>query len=256
MGLKVDVVPFNLDNYVFILKDEESGQVAVVDPGEATPVIEHLEANGIDTIDYIFVTHHHPDHIDGISKLQEKYDCAVYGNEAEKHRIPQINRALLEGEVFSLGETKFTTIFVPGHTSGHIAFYSQSGNALFCGDTLFSMGCGRLFEGSHDEMLSSLLKLRQLPEETKIYCAHEYTLQNGEFALRVDPENNELKSYLKMAGELRSEGKPTIPTTFRSELKTNPFLRVEDPGIRKTLDLQDASNLEVFIVLRSMKDQF
>jgi hydroxyacylglutathione hydrolase len=194
--------------------------------------------------------------VGGNLELQRIYDCPIYGYQPDHKRIPGLTHGLTEGELFQVGKSQWQTLFVPGHTLGHIAFYCSAENILFCGDTLFSLGCGRLFEGSPFQMWQSLQKIMRLPKETLIYCAHEYTLKNAEFALNFEPSNPELQQYLKLIKKLRSQDQPTIPTNLGRELSCNPFLRPDSLEIRTTLNSPDSDPAEIFAKLRAQKDAF
>ncbi len=223
--MNVTILPILTDNYCYIL--ESGGVIGIVDPGEAEPVIKYLEEKNL-TPDVIFNTHHHGDHIAGNAQIMEKYTCGLVGPAAETQRIHNMTQTFSEGGALSFGDETFQVLETPGHTSGHICFFAPESKTLFCGDTLFSLGCGRLFEGTAEQMWNSLQKLMTLPEETKIYCGHEYTQVNGEFCLANDPENPELITRMEEVRVLRSEGKPTLPVTLDVEKKTNIFLRAQD----------------------------
>ena len=241
MGLRVLQIPVWTDNYIYLLRDEASRQTAALDPAEAGAVNQIL-ADRKWALDFIFNTHHHFDHVGGNLDLKKKWGCQVFGYGADAQRIPGISRELKKNERFLFGETALQVLFVPGHTLGHIAFWSPGENVLFCGDTLFAMGCGRLFEGSPEQMFESLSKIKALPEETLVYCAHEYTEDNARFALTVDSENPRLAQRAKLVSRLRSEGRPTVPFRLGEERETNPFLRAGSSG--------------EFARLRRLKDQF
>ncbi|MCB0362507.1 MAG: hydroxyacylglutathione hydrolase, partial [Bdellovibrionales bacterium] len=251
----VELVPAFLDNYIFILTDEETGKTAVVDPGESSGVLKAL-ANSGKRLDSILLTHHHFDHVGGVSELRQKYGCEIYGSEEDQHRLPPLSRSLKDQDSFSIGKSWCSVIEVPGHTLGHIAFWFPEDKILFCGDTLFSLGCGRLFEGSPQQMWHSLQKIRSLPEESQIYCAHEYTLANGKFASYLEPENEELAAYLQKAKEMRSLNQPTIPCLLKMEKKLNPFLKPLSPPILSKLGIYCSDPLEAFTQLRLRKDSF
>lgn len=229
------------DNYNFILHDDVTGQTAVVDPSEAQPILDILKEKGWQ-LDAILNTHHHWDHVGGNKELQAATGCEIIGNINDYTRIPGITRTITPGEPLSLlGET-IDVLDVPGHTIGHIAYYFPKAQKLFCGDTLFAMGCGRLFEGSYKQMFHSLKQLKTLPEDTEIYCAHEYTEANGTFALSIEPENHALQERMEKVIAMRAADQPTIPTTLKEELATNPFLR--------------AGSVEEFASIRKAKDVF
>jgi hydroxyacylglutathione hydrolase len=235
----VHIIPVLDDNYAYIFVS--GTQCAVIDPGEALPVIKQLEFLKL-TPTHIFNTHHHTDHIGGNAELTSRYGTRIFAPAAEKSRIPDISVGLRQGDRISLGESLFQVIETPGHTQGHICFYSPVSHVLFCGDTLFSMGCGRVLEGTPDDMWQSLLKLKQLADETQIYCGHEYTLSNGAFALTIEPDNPALREHLETARDLRALGLPTVPTTMEQEKQTNVFLRAKDAA--------------EFAKLRTRKDMF
>ena len=245
------------DNYTWVIHDETTQTTSVVDPALTEPVIEFLEQRQW-SLDYILNTHHHRDHIDGILGLKKKYHCQVFGPFYDRHRIPGLDTLVKEGDEVSIGADKGTVLFLPGHTHGHIAYWFKSQNILFCGDVLFALGCGRLFEGSPSQMWHSLDRLRQLPALTQVFCAHEYTYENARFALSVDSNNLNLQKRMSWIENQRRQNLPTIPFTLQDELATNPFLRPESSQIRSHLGLEilETSNEEVFAKLRSLKDHF
>lgn len=253
--IQIQQIPVLQDNYIYLIHEIESGETAVVDPALAKPVLAVLEKNNWQ-LTYILNTHHHADHIGGNRDLKAATQCKVIGSKADFKRIPVIDISLQDGETLTLGKHTLQIIECSGHTLGHIAFYLADAKALFCGDTLFSMGCGRLFEGSAEKMWQSLTKFTQLPLDTKIYCAHEYSLANAKFALSIEPNNAELIQTIKHITELREDNRPTVPTSLKQELATNPFLRVNSVEIRSSLHLKNATELEVFTELRKRKDQF
>ncbi|MCJ9428493.1 hydroxyacylglutathione hydrolase [Kordiimonas marina] len=253
--LQVIQIPVLQDNYVYLLHAEETGETAVVDPAVAEPVVAELEARGW-TLSAIFNTHHHYDHVGANLTLKEKYDLKIYGPSAERERIPGIDIAVGDGDTVYLGDNAATVYDVPGHTAGHIAYHFADADALFCGDTLFAMGCGRLFEGTPDQMWRSLSTLMRLPDDTKVYCAHEYTLANGRFALSVEPHNAELVARMHEVEDLRAKGIPTIPSTIGLEKATNPFLRPMSEEIQDITGLVGAPLPAVFAEVRKRKDNF
>ena len=228
------------DNYIYILYDLSTQTVAVVDPSIAPPVQQFLHKKNW-KLDYILNTHHHWDHTGGNKALKREWGCKVVGFSQDAHRIPEIDIPLNEGDTFSFGSTSCKVLFLPGHTIGHIAFWFSKEKKLFCGDTLFAMGCGRLFEGSYKQMFDSLNIIKKLPKDTEIYCAHEYTEQNGQFALTVEPKNQNLKKRMKQVTDQRKSKKPTIPFLLSEDLKTNPFLRAKELSAFKSLRIKKDS---------------
>ena len=254
-SLEIAQIPVLNDNYLFLIHDPASGETAIVDPAVEEDTVAALEGRGW-TPTYIFNTHHHWDHVGANLALKERYGLKIYGPAAEQERIPGIDVAVGEGDKVYLGNIAADVIFVPGHTSGHIAYHFADDKALFCGDTLFAMGCGRLFEGTAEEMWSSLSKFMALPDETSVHCAHEYTLANGKFALSIDPANEALKSRMVDVERMRKQGKPTVPTMMGLEKATNPFLRPMDESIQETVGMYGAPIPAVFAEVRKRKDNF
>jgi hydroxyacylglutathione hydrolase len=222
--LEVERLPMLQDNYSWLLRDGATGTSAVVDPPEAAPVLARLEALGRG-LDWVLATHHHADHIGGIPDLQARTGCRVVGPAADAHRIPGLDVQVREGDVVRLGESVARVIETPGHTSGHISFWFEADRQLFCGDTLFALGCGRLFEGTPETMWASLQKLMALPDDARVCCGHEYTQSNARFALTVEPDNLALRRRAAEIDHLRARGEPTVPSTMGEERATNPFLR-------------------------------
>lgn len=247
------------DNYIFLLHLPQSNIAAVVDPAEAEPVLKQLQQLGAELV-AIFNTHHHHDHVGGNQRLIQQYpQVIVYGGAEDRERIPGIQVLLQEGDRVSFGERQAEVFFVPGHTRAHIAYYFPPKTAdepgeLFCGDTLFAGGCGRLFEGTPAQMVDSLSKLRNLPDNTRVWCAHEYTLKNLQFALTVDRSNQELQSRLAEVKAARSRSEATIPSMLGVEKLTNPFLRWNQPTLQSAVKSQDP--VQTFARLRGMKDTF
>lgn len=248
--LQITLIPCG-DNYIYLLSHDE--RACVIDPAEATPVFNELKKQKL-TLEQIWITHHHSDHVLGVLPLKEQTNCTVTG--PNDPRVPGLDRKVDEGETVSFGPATFEVLSVPGHTSTHIAYFSQGEASLFCGDCLFLGGCGRLFEGTPEEMLASLEKLKKLPDNTLVYCGHEYTENNLKFALTVEPNNRDLIERLQEVSSLRYRGKPTIPAPLSIEKKTNPFLRADQLSIKQTLHMEQASKQEVFAKIRSLKDQF
>lgn len=221
--MKVDIIPVLEDNYTYILHGK-NGEIAVIDPGEAGSVIDYLEQNNLKP-DFIFLTHHHWDHVNGVPQLKERYDCTVLGPKKERYKIKGLDEGFQEGDSLDFGGETGRIIETPGHTLGAVCLYFPDSGVLFTGDTLFSMGTGRLFEGTAAQMWQSLERLAQLPDDTKIYCGHEYTLQNARFCLKVEPDNKALKERLADVEALRAQDLPTLPTTIKQEKQTNSFMR-------------------------------
>ncbi|REJ73877.1 MAG: hydroxyacylglutathione hydrolase [Acidobacteria bacterium] len=258
-SLQIEILPVLNDNYMYLLRDPATGVVGVVDPPVAGPVLERLAEldwrGKQGEIDWILSTHHHPDHTAGNLELKERTGCQVAGPAAERERIPGIDVALSEGDLFSLGERAARIFDTPGHTAGHISYWFDDSQALFCADTLFALGCGRLFEGSAEQMWLSLQKLLALPNETLVYCGHEYTLSNARFATSIDPDNSALAARAAEVEKRRQAGEPTVPSRLGEEKATNPFLRPFDEGIRSRLGMQEADDAEVFGEIRRRKDE-
>jgi hydroxyacylglutathione hydrolase len=254
-SLTVEMIPVLSDNYVYLIHEAEAGATGVVDPAIAAPVIDRLSAKGW-SLDWILSTHHHADHTGGNLELKEATGCKIAGPGKDAARIPGIDLKLFEGDRFKLGGAEAEVFETPGHTSGHISYWFPESNALFCADTLFSLGCGRLFEGSPAQMWESLKKFSALPDEALVYCGHEYTQSNARFALTVDPNNGELQARAAVVDRQRAAGEPTVPTTLGLERATNPFLRPDDPSIRRQLAMESADDVEVFAEIRRRKDSF
>lgn len=222
--LEIIRIPVLSDNYVWLVHEPESGETMVVDPAVAEPVLAEAAKRGW-IITQIWNTHWHPDHTGGNAAIKEATGCHITGPEAERERIPTLDTFVKEGDTVKLGNVVADVIDVPAHTAGHIAFYIPSEKVAFVGDTLFAMGCGRLFEGTAEQMYDNMRKLEALPDDTKIYCAHEYTQSNGEYALVAEPDNLALKERMAEVLTLRSRGEATVPTTIGQERATNPFMR-------------------------------
>jgi hydroxyacylglutathione hydrolase len=224
MSLKVIRIPVLSDNYVWLVHEPESGETMVVDPAVAEPVLAEAKAQGW-AITAIWNTHWHPDHTGGNAAIKAATGCTIIGPEAERERIPTLDVLVKEGDTVRLGAVEAMVIDVPAHTAGHIAYHFESEHAAFVGDTLFAMGCGRLFEGTAAQMFSNMRKLEVLGDETAIYCAHEYTASNGRFALSVEPDNVALVARMARVTAMRERGEATVPTTIALERATNPFMR-------------------------------
>ena len=253
--LEIELVPCLKDNYAYLVFDRTEGVCGVVDASEAEPVKRALESRGL-KLTHILSTHHHNDHVGGNLALKQAFDVKVVGAAKDAARIPGIDIGVNEGETVSLGSHVARVLEIPAHTSQHIAFWFEGDRAVFTGDTLFAMGCGRLFEGTPDMMWSALSKLMKLPDDTRVYCGHEYTEANGRFALTVEPDNADLQTRMDDVRQLRAKGLPTIPSNIGLEKKTNPFMRAPSAEIRRTLGLEAASNVDVFAETRRRKDKF
>jgi len=233
--IKVVRIPALQDNYIWMAHDDRSGQTTVIDPAEAAPVLEAAAARGW-TIDQIWNTHWHGDHTGGNAAIKAATGCTITGPAAESQKIPTLDRLVGDGESALLGDVRAEVIAVPAHTAGHIAYYLPDAGIAFVGDTLFAMGCGRLFEGTADQMWSNMQRLSALPAETKVYCAHEYTQSNGRYALAAEPDNQAIRDRMAEVDAARAEGIPTVPTTIALERATNPFMRAgsaEELGRRR-----------------------
>ncbi|MEI7867498.1 MAG: hydroxyacylglutathione hydrolase [Candidatus Methylumidiphilus sp.] len=253
--LEILQIPALHDNYIYLVHEPNGWATAVIDPAVAEPVLQALDEKGW-KLTHILNTHHHGDHVGGNIELKRKTSCAIVAVARDKERIPGIDVEVHEGDIIGLGHADAQVLDVPGHTSGHIAFWFADENALFCGDTLFGLGCGRLFEGHAEEMWASLEKIRALPPSTLIYCAHEYTQANGRFALEMEPENQALQERVAKVAALRKRNVPTIPSLLEEELATNPFLRPHSPDIRRRLGLTGVADWRVFAEIRHRKDSF
>jgi len=255
--LRVSAIPTFSDNYVWLL--QRGMRAVVVDPGDAGPVRRALDALGLE-LEAILVTHHHPDHVGGIGELCAGRPIRVPGPKAEAAKIPTLTEHLVDGDRVSVLGANAEVIAIPGHTLGHIAFHFPAERLLFCGDTLFSGGCGRLFEGTPAQMLASLSRLAALPEDTAVYCAHEYTLSNLAFAQVVEPGNRELADYRARIEALRADDAPSLPSRIGVERAINPFLRTAMIGIRTAVEAQagpvSSGQAAVFAALRAWKDNF
>ena len=239
--MKVEIIPCLNDNFSFLIFDEDKKIGCVVDPSEAKPVIKVIEKNNID-LKYILITHHHHDHVGGNKELKKKFNSKVIGFDKDKNRIPEIDICVIDNQNWIEDSFKFKVFHIPGHTSGHICFYFYEEKIVFTGDTLFSLGCGRVFEGTHKQMFDSLNKIKNLPLDTKIYCGHEYTLQNSLFCKTYDGKNLKLKDKIIRIKEKLDKGLPSIPTILRDEIECNIFLKAKD--------------IESFSKLRVLKDNF
>lgn len=254
-AVDVQIIAIFNDNYSYILHSSDDQFTIAIDPADPRRV-----ANAIDErqgkLDIILNTHHHDDHISGNKLLKARYSSKIIGPEADRPRISDLDSGVNDGDVLSLGGMTVQVIATPGHTLGHVAFYVPEAEALFAGDTLFSLGCGRLFEGTAAQMWSSLRKLRALPGGTQLYCGHEYTASNAAFALSIDPNNTALQSRAAEIQSLRSRGRPTVPVSLAIERATNPFLRADDADLAAEIGMTGAEPADVFAELRQRKDRY
>ena len=239
--MRVQIIPCLQDNYTYLVIDEQNNTACVIDPSEANPVIKYLEKNKI-KLKFILNTHHHYDHVGGNQKLKEKYGASIIGYKGDKERIPGIDIFVDDQETWIHENFEAKVIHVPGHTLGHVCFYFTKEESIFTGDTLFSLGCGRIFEGTYSQMFNSLMRLKKLPQNTKIFCGHEYTKQNSDFCIIHDKNNKNLKVKINDVEIKLKKGLPTIPSTIKDELECNIFLR--------------SNNIESFSKLRDLKDNF
>ena len=243
------------DNYCYIIIDPKNKKTCVVDPSESKPISNFLKKNNL-KLNYILNTHHHYDHIGGNSELKTKYKAKIVGFADDYKRIPNMDILLKDGEIWKEDNFEAKIIHIPGHTLGHICFHFYKENNLFTGDTLFSLGCGRIFEGTYKQMYESLNFFKKLPLKTKIYCGHEYTLQNSKFCLKYDPLNKNLKSKIINIKKNLKNNLPTIPSSIKDELECNVFLRSDNIDVQNKLNLHNNDSLEAFSKLRDLKDNF
>ena len=254
-SLSIEPIPCLNDNYAYLIRDEAAGLCAVVDPSEPDPVRIRLRERGA-RLTHILNTHHHLDHTGGNLDLKVEFHATVIGPGKDRDRIPGIDVGVDESAPWEFGRHQVTVLEIPAHTKAHIAFVFSDSSAAFTGDTLFAMGCGRLFEGTPAMMWAAMQKLMALPDSTRVYCGHEYTLSNGRFALTVEPGNADLAARMREVEALRAKGEPTIPTTIGLEKRTNPFMRPDSAEIRHALGLESASDIEVLAETRRRKDSF
>jgi len=253
--LEIVQLPVLQDNYIYLLHDAAEDVTAVVDPALADAPLEAAEARGW-RITHILNTHHHMDHVGGNLEIKNKTGCTIVGPAQDADRILGIDHGVDDGDLLAFGSKTAKVFFTPGHTRGHIVYWFEEDTALFCGDTLFSMGCGRLFEGTPQQMWTSLQKLIDLPDETRIFCAHEYTQANGTFALSLEPKNPALSERMAEVETLRSKNLPTVPSRMDVERATNPFLRPTSAELRATIGMINTDVVDVFAKTRELKDSF
>lgn len=255
MPLELVTLPCLADNYAYLLHNAETGQTALIDAPDAVPIRAALAERGWG-LDLILLTHHHGDHIDAVEPLRAAYGAKVVGAKADAHRLPKLDLAVEEGDVIDVLGTKAHVIDVSGHTVGHIAFHLPEIGAVFTADSLMALGCGRLFEGTPEQMWQSLLKLRALPPETLVCSGHEYTASNARFALTVEPGNAALQARAKDVAAKRARGEATVPSLLSEEIATNPFLRADLPEVKAAIGMAGASDVAVFAEIRGRKDRF
>ena len=251
----IEIIPCLSDNYAYLIRDEKTNKNILVDAPEYGPIESYLDKKAL-SLDAILITHHHNDHIDGINYLKIKYSPKVIGAKRDKHRLPPLDVEVEEGKELKIGSKTFEIYDVDGHTIGHIAYGLMEDKALFSGDSLMVMGCGRLFEGTPEDMWKSLKKLKQLPKDIMIYSGHEYTKSNIEFALSVDPQNEKLKARRIRTLDSIAKGIPTVPSTLEEELETNPFLRESEAAILDNIDTVESDPVSRFAKIRALKDNF
>ena len=255
MPVEIVTVPCRTDNYAYLVRDEATGQTALVDAPEVDPIVEALEARDWG-LDQIWITHHHGDHTEGVADLVAKYGAKTVGHVKDLARLPKLDRELSEGETVTLGQTVARVIDVSGHTIGHIAFVLDDDLAAFTADSLMALGCGRVFEGTHAMMWESLSKFMDMPDEMRIYSGHNYGKANGRFALSVDPDNTALKERIARIEAADKAGEPIVPSTMAEERATNPFLRAVSPEVKANVGLAGADDASTFAEVRRRKDSF
>lgn len=253
MPLEIVTVPCLSDNYAFLARDKDTGKVALVDVPEAAPILAELDRRGW-TLDEIWLTHHHPDHVQGLAEVLAVHKAPVTGAAEDAHRLPGLDRAVSDGDGFTLGATDVRVWDVSGHTVGHVAFITDG--AAFTADSLMALGCGRVFEGTKPQMWESLQKLAALPRDTLVYSGHEYTLTNAKFARTIEPDNPDLISRIETVERARAAGRPTVPSELSIEIGTNPFLRAHEARVQENLGMLGADPADVFAEIRSRKDSF
>lgn len=253
--LQIEQFPCRSDNFGVLIHDPATGVTASIDAPEEAAILSALKRTGW-SLSHILVTHHHLDHVEGIAALKSRFSAKVIAPQKEADKIPEVDETLVGGQTFEFGNHTVEVIETPGHTLGHISYYMPEAATAFTADTLFALGCGRIFEGTPLQMHQSLQKLAALPDDTTVYCGHEYTEANARFAVTIDPENEKLAARAQEIHALRAAGKLTLPTTIGVEKETNPFLRADDPKIRALLQMPDAEDSDVFAEIRRRKDSF
>jgi hydroxyacylglutathione hydrolase len=254
-SLEIVRIPVLSDNYVWLMREPRSGSVGVVDPVVAGPVLAEADERSW-KITHILNTHHHGDHVGGNREIKEATGCTIVGPKADRDRIPGIDVEVGDGERYRLGEAVAEVFFIPGHTRGHIAYAFREQRALFCGDTLFALGCGKMFEGTPQQFRHSLDRLRTLPDEMRVYCAHEYTQSNARFAVTIETDNQQLMARRDSVDAARGRGEATVPSLLGEEKQTNPFLRADKPSVQKAVGMLGQDPVTVFAEVRLRKDVF
>lgn len=255
MPLELVTIPCRSDNYAFLLHDSSTGRTALIDAPETAPIEAALRRRGW-SLQELWITHHHHDHVEGVEDLRSAHGCTVIGAAADAHRLPELDLAVSDGDTFEFAGHPVTVMDVSGHTVGHIAFHVPDASAVFTADSLMACGCGRLFEGSAEQMWASLSKLAALPPDTLVCSGHEYTAANAKFALTIEPDNAALISRVRSIAAAREKGEPTVPSKLSLEIATNPFLRAKDRLVKAGLGMTNAPDAEVFAEIRRRKDAF
>jgi hydroxyacylglutathione hydrolase len=253
--MNIHIIPCLKDNYAYIIENEKTKNACVIDPSESDPILSFLEKNKLN-LKYILNTHHHADHIGGNLDIKKKFNCKILGFIKDKNRIPGIDIALNDKEIWNFEGSDVLVEHVPGHTSGHVFYYFKNENSVFTGDTLFSFGCGRLFEGSYKEMVSSLKKIKCLPKKTEIFCGHEYTISNLKFCMAIDKDNSELKEKFNQIYNNINKNITSMPANLAEEMKLNVFLKFDDLEFKKKMGFADLGEVDFFKKIRDLKDNF
>ena len=255
MPLEILTIPCRTDNYAFLAHNADTGETVLVDVPEAAPILAELDRTGW-SLDTVLLTHHHGDHVEGLPGILEKYAPKVIGADADKHRLPHLDQAVSDGDTLEIAGEPAHIMDVSGHTVGHIAIHFPQSHAVFTADSLMALGCGRVFEGTMDQMWGSLSKLAALPDDTVVYSGHEYTAANARFAMTIEPDNADLKTRSDDIDAARADGQPTVPSSLALEKATNPFLRAGEASVQENLGMSGADPATVFAEIRRRKDRF